>query len=140
MEGEIQQQYEEQPPPAMQHSEVVVPLVDPPLTSQPPPPYHSPPLALPCTIAPFGFTVQPFPPHFQLARHPHLTHQVYHLSPPAFQYPPHTANSQPTYASLSQPPPGLQYYGVRSLSTVPHHVFPIATGPSMQPTTIPQVN
>lgn len=35
-------------------------------------------------------------------------------------------------------PPGLQYYGVRSHTTVPHHVFPIAA--TMQPTTITQVS
>ncbi|XP_046667427.1 zinc finger SWIM domain-containing protein 8 homolog isoform X2 [Homalodisca vitripennis] len=134
------QQPEEQGPPGLVEQVVVCgepppqpqPPPLPPPTHQPPPPYHPPPLALPYTIAPFGFTVQPV---LQLARHPHphVTHQVYHLSPPTFQYPPHAANNQPAYASISQPP-GLQYYGVRSHGSVPHHVFPIAA--TMQPATL----
>lgn len=110
-----------------------------PVLHQPPPPYHAPPLAHSYAIAPFGFTVQPLPPHFQITArhhpHPHLSlppPQVYHLSQPTFQYPPHAANSHPPYANLTpvNQPPSFQYYGVRSHGPVPHHVFPIAT---MQP-------
>lgn len=104
MEGEMQQGEEQAA--SLQHNEVVVSMAEPPPTSQPPPPpthqpppYHPPPLALPYTLAPFGFTVQPLPTHFQLARHPHVAHQVYHLSAPTFQYPPHAANNQPAYVA-----------------------------------------
>lgn len=109
----------------------------------PPPPYTTAPLALPYTI-PFGFTVQPLPPHYQITtrHHPHMAlppPQVYHLAAPTFQYPPHAANNQPAYASLTpvNQPPNLQYYGVRSHATVPHHVFPVA-GATMQPATMTQ--
>lgn len=109
-----------QPPPNQ-------PPPNPPM-HQPMPPYHPPPIGLPYTVAPYGFTVQAIPPHFQLAtRHLIPPNQIYHLPPPTFQYPPHASNQQP---------PSIQYYGVRPAAGMPH-VFPIAT--TMQPATAIQV-
>uniref|UniRef100_A0A1B6CIJ5 SWIM-type domain-containing protein n=2 Tax=Clastoptera arizonana TaxID=38151 RepID=A0A1B6CIJ5_9HEMI len=112
------------------HPSTTQPPITPVLHQPPPPPYHTQPLAHSYTI-PFGFTLQHLPPQFQITarHHPHLSippAQVYHLSSPTFQYPPHAANSHPPYANLTpvSQPPTLQYYGVRS------HAFTIA---SMQP-------
>lgn len=74
MEGEMQGQEEGAQASAMvpsmpQHNEVVtVSMAEPPPPTHTPTPtqYHPPPLTVPYLAAPFGFTVQPLPAHFQV--------------------------------------------------------------------------
>ncbi|XP_063237726.1 zinc finger SWIM domain-containing protein 8 homolog isoform X2 [Bacillus rossius redtenbacheri] len=107
---------QEMPPPSGAVQPVVV------TTAAPPPPYpsHHPAvttlaMSVPYSVGPYSFAVQGL--HFggpmahrpvALPPPPHL--QMYHLSPPAFQYPPHAASP---YLVASAPP---------------HHMYPLPPG------------
>ncbi|XP_031334214.1 zinc finger SWIM domain-containing protein 8-like [Photinus pyralis] len=108
------------------------------VTTAPPPPYQHPTvttlaplgMSVPYAVAPYSFTVQGLHPHPHVSYggplHPHAVqlhqqpppHMQMYLSPPQFQYPPHTNNQQfsngqqSTYSSL--PPVQQGAYAVPS--------------------------
>lgn len=132
------------------------------VTTAPPPPYQHPAvttlaplgMSMPYAVGPYSFTVQGIHPHhvgYGGPIHPHPVqipppHVQMYLSPPQFQYPPHTTNqqfstNQQTYASI--PPPTQQ--GTYPVPPNPQtqYQMPAPTqanyGPNMPPNPGPQM-
>lgn len=119
------------------------------VTTAPPPPYQHPAvttlaplgMSMPYAVGPYSFTVQGLHPHhvsYGGPIHPHAVqlhqppppHVQMYLSPPQFQYPPHTTNQQ-SYANI--PPPAQTQYQMPA--PAPTNYPP----PNMQPNPGPQM-
>ncbi|KRT86467.1 hypothetical protein AMK59_1153, partial [Oryctes borbonicus] len=123
------------------------------VTTAPPPPYQHPAvttlaplgMSMPYAVGPYSFTVQGLHPHhvsYGGPIHPHAVqlhqqpppHVQMYLSPPQFQYPPHTTNQQ-AYANI--PPPTQQgAYQVPPNAQTPYQM-PAPAQANYPPPTLP---